>query len=107
MRVLTEENYFFNVRYEFPNRFDPEMVLLRVREAINKFPVVSLSVNEQSDKEYYIIKAVLNAQEKDHALLKSEILISLIRLRRELEEAETKARAVGSGGSTGKSRRVP
>ena len=25
----TEEDYFFNVRYEFPNRFDPEMVLLQ------------------------------------------------------------------------------
>ena len=32
----TEENYFFNVRYEFPNRFDPEMVLLRVRELIKQ-----------------------------------------------------------------------
>jgi len=96
-----QENYFFNVRYEFPNRFDPEMVLLRVRELTNKFPVVNLFVNEQSDKEYYIIKAVLNAQEKDHALIKSEILTRIIRLHRELEEAE--AKSVNSGSSTGKS----
>ncbi len=96
----TEENYFFNVRYEFPNRFDPEMVLLRVRELINKYPVVNLFVNEQSDKEYYIIKAVLNAQEKDHALIKSEILTRVIRLHRELEEAEAKVADATS--STGK-----
>ena len=98
----TEENYYFNVRYEFPNRFDPEMVLLRVRELINKYPVVNLFVNEQSDKEFYIIKAVLNAQEKDHALIKSEILTRIIRLHRELEQAEAKtANASGSTGSTG------
>jgi small-conductance mechanosensitive channel len=96
----TEENYFFNVRYEFPNRFDPEMVLLRVREAINQYPVVNLFVNEQSDKEYYIVKAVLNALEKDHALIKSEILTRLIRLHRELEEAD--AKVVNAGGPAGK-----
>jgi small conductance mechanosensitive channel len=95
----TEVNYFFNVRYEFPNRFDPEMVLLRVRELMNKYPVVNLFVNEQSDKEYYIIKAVLNAQEKDHALIKSEILTRIIRLHRELEEAEeAAAKAASSAG---------
>jgi small-conductance mechanosensitive channel len=94
----TEENYFFNVRYEFSNRFDPEMVLLRVREIMNKFPVVNVFVNEQSDKEYYIVKAVLNAKEKEHALIKSEILIYLVRLQKERKEAE--ARAVDSGKST-------
>jgi small-conductance mechanosensitive channel len=92
----TEENYIFNVRYEFSNRFDPEMVLLRVREAINKFPVVNLFVNEQSDKEYYIVKAVLNAREKDHALIKSEILTRLIRLHRDMEVAEAMAANAGS-----------
>jgi small-conductance mechanosensitive channel len=82
----TEEDYFFNVRYEFPIRLDPEMVLLRVKEDIYDFPVVSMFVNEQSDKEYYIVKVVLNAKEKDHAVLKSEILTRLIRLHKELEE---------------------
>jgi small-conductance mechanosensitive channel len=82
----TEEDYFFNVRYEFPIRLDPEMVLLRIKEDIYDFPVVSLSVNEQSDKEYYIVKVVLNAKEKDHAVLKSEILTRIIRLHRELED---------------------
>jgi small-conductance mechanosensitive channel len=90
----TEEDYIFNVRYEFPNRFDPELVLMRAREAMSGFPLVNLFINEQSDKEYYIMKAVLNAREKDHALIKSEILTRLIRLHRELEVAEEKA-AVG------------
>ena len=90
----TEEDYFFNVRYEFPNRLDPEMVLFRIREDIREFPLVNLYVNEQSDKEYYIVKAVLNAKEKDHALLKSEILTRLVRLHRELDEEE-KAKAAG------------
>jgi small-conductance mechanosensitive channel len=84
----TEEDYFFNVRYEFPNTFDPEMVLFRIREDIREFPIVNLFVNEQSDKEYYIVKAVLNAKEKDHALLKSEILTRLVRLHRELQEEQ-------------------
>ena len=97
----TEEDYFFNVRYEFPNRFDPEMVLFRIREDIREFPVVNLFVNEQSDKEYYIVKAVLNAKEKDHALLKSEILTRLIRLHRELEEEE-KAKAAGQVNPSGR-----
>ena len=96
----TEENYIFNVRYEFSNRFDPEKVLLRVREAINQYPVVNLFVNEQSDKEYYIVKAVLNAREKDHALMKSEILTRLIRIHRELEIAEAKAASLGSSART-------
>jgi small-conductance mechanosensitive channel len=84
----TEEDYFFNVRYEFSKRFDPEMVLFRIKEDIREFPIVNLFVNEQSDKEYYIVKAVLNAKEKDHALLKSEILTRIIRLHKELEEEE-------------------
>jgi len=87
----TEADFFFNVRYEFPNRFDPGMVLDRVREVVSKYPVVNLFVNEQSDKEYYIVKIILNAKEKDHALLKSEILTNLIRLHRELEDREDKA----------------
>jgi hypothetical protein len=57
---------------------------------------VNLFVNEQSDKEYYIVKAVLNAREKDHALIKSEILTRLIRLHRDMEVAEAMAANAGS-----------
>ncbi len=43
---------------------------------------------------------MLNAREKDHALMKSEILTRLVRLHRELAVAE--AKAANSGSSAGK-----
>ena len=90
--TYTNKDYVFNVRYEFPNKFDPEQVLARIREETKDFQVLNVFVNEQSDKEYYIVKVVLNAKEKDHAILKSQILTRFIRLHRELnhEIAETK-----------------
>lgn len=87
----TEEKYIFNVRYEFPNRHDPEMVLNRVKEAVKDFPVINAFINEQSDKMYYIVKVVLDAKENDHALLKSEILTRFIKLHKELDAADAKA----------------
>ena len=84
--TYTNKDYLFNVRYEFPNKFDPERVLARVREETKDFHVLNVFVNEQSDKEYYIVKVVLNAKEKDHAILKSQILTRFIRLHRELNE---------------------
>ena len=87
--TYTDRDYFFNVRYEFSNKHDPDIVLARVKEAVAGYPVVSCFINEQSDKEFYIVKVVLNAKEKDHSLLKSETLAKLIKLHRRLEaEAE-------------------
>ena len=87
--TYTHTDYIFNVRYEFPNKFDPELVLTRVREQTKDFPVLNVFVNEQSDKEYYIVKVVLNAKEKDHASLKSQILTRFIRLHKELNEEKS------------------
>lgn len=84
--TYTNKDYIFNVRYEFPNKFDPELVLGRVRKELKDSPVVHVYINEQSDKVFYIVKVVLNAREKDHAALKSEILSRFIRLHRQLEE---------------------
>lgn len=84
--TYTNKDYIFNVRYEFPNKFDPELVLGRVHKELKDFPVVHVYINEQSDKEFYIVKVVLNAKEKDHAALKSEILSRFIRLHRQLKE---------------------
>jgi len=80
----TGKDYVFNVRYEFSNKFDPEIVLAKVKEATKGYPVLNIYVNEQSDKEFYIVKIVLNARERDHAFLKSEILTKLIRLHSQL-----------------------
>ena len=82
--TYTNRDYIFNVRYEFQNKFDPALVLKRVKEEVANYPVINCFINEQSDKDYYIIKVVLNAKEKDHAILKSEILTRLINLNRSL-----------------------
>jgi small-conductance mechanosensitive channel len=84
--TYTNKDYIFNVRYEFPNKFDPELVLKRIHEETKDFPVLHVYINEQSDKEYYIVKLILNAKEKDHALLKSQILTRFIKLHKELNE---------------------
>jgi hypothetical protein len=57
-----------------------------VREETKEFQVLNVFVNEQSDKEYYFVKVVLNAKEKDHAILKSQILTRFIRLHKEFNE---------------------
>ena len=57
-----------------------------MREETKGFNVLHVSVNEQSDMEYCIVKVVLDAKERDHALLKSQILTRLMRLHRELNE---------------------
>jgi len=89
--TYTSRDYIFNVRYEFPNRFDPRQVLARVKEIVAGYPVVNCFINEQSDKQYYIVKVVLNAREKDHALIKSDILTKLILLNEEFEKKAVEA----------------
>ena len=89
--TYTKRDYFFNVRYEFPNRFDPRLVLARVKDAVASYPVVNCFINEQSDKQYYIVKVVLNAKEEDHAIIKSEVLTRLILLNEELEAKSVEA----------------
>lgn len=81
----TDNDFIFNVRYEFPNKFDPEVVLGKVKEEVKDFPVVNTFINEQSDKQYYIVKVVVKAKEEDHAEIKSRMLTRLIRLHQELE----------------------
>ncbi|MDG7006903.1 MAG: mechanosensitive ion channel family protein [Nitrososphaerota archaeon] len=83
--TYTNSDYIFNVRYEFSNEYDPNLVLRRVREEVSGYPVINCFINEQSDKNYYIVKVVLNAKEKDHAVMKSEILARLINLNRSLD----------------------
>jgi small-conductance mechanosensitive channel len=83
----TERDYVFNVRYEFSIKFEPEKVLKLVSTALKGYPVISIFINEQSDKQYYILKIVLNAKEQDHAVLKSEILSKIIGIHNRLQEA--------------------
>ena len=81
-----DHDYTFNVRYEFSVKFDPEDVLKRVSTSLKQYPVVGVYVNEQSDKQYYFVKAVFNSKTDDHTVMKSEVLSRLVRIQRELEE---------------------
>ncbi len=81
------QDYIFNVRYEFPIKCDPELVLTKVKDALKDMPLISVRINEQSDKEYYIVKIIMNAKRHDHADLKSEALKRLIKIHKELKEA--------------------
>ena len=80
----TNRDYFFNVRYEFPVRFDPDAVMKEIDAELKDFPVIRPYINEQSDKEYYNVKEVLNARQEDHAALKSRILARLVKLHSRL-----------------------
>jgi small-conductance mechanosensitive channel len=86
----SEKDYVFNVRYEFSIKFEPEKVLKKLTAALETYPVLSMVVNEQSDKQFYFVKIVLNAKERDHAVIKSEILTRIIRIHREFEEVAAK-----------------
>lgn len=82
-----EQDYIFNVRYEFPIKCDPEIVLSQIKEALRDMPVLSIRVNEQSDKDYYFVKIIMNAKGHDHADLKSEVLKRLIKIHKKLKES--------------------
>ncbi len=82
-----EQDYIFNVRYEFPIKCDPEIVLPQIKEALKDMPVLSIRVNEQSDKDYYFVKIVMNAKGQDHADLKSEALKRLMKIHKKLKES--------------------
>ncbi|MCR6692889.1 MAG: mechanosensitive ion channel family protein, partial [archaeon YNP-LCB-003-016] len=68
---------------------DPEIVLARVKNALKDMPVLSIRINEQSDKDYYIVKIIMNAKGHDHADLKSEALKRLIKIHKELKETNS------------------
>lgn len=83
----SEKDYFFNVRYEFPVKYDPKVVLPKIKNILKDLPVLNVRINEQSDKDYYIVKIILNAKGQDHAELKSDILTRLIGIHKELKDS--------------------
>ncbi|MGI0084521.1 MAG: mechanosensitive ion channel family protein [Nitrososphaerales archaeon] len=74
------------VRYEFKIEFDPDEVLRAVGDALSDLKQVQkILINEQSDKEYYIILIQFSAPiSEDWAALKSEILKRVVKVHREL-----------------------
>ncbi len=83
------DTFVFNVRYEFPIKYDPKVVLEKAKAVLGGYPVLHVYINEQSDKQFYIVKVVLDAKEQDHAAIKSEILTKLIALHNDMARAES------------------
>lgn len=78
------------VRYEFPVKYDPEVVLSMLREELNKnFNECKIYLEEQSDKTYYIVIVV--AEAPPHTKIRefrSEILKNIIKVHRSLEQKQ-------------------
>ncbi|MEM3640680.1 MAG: mechanosensitive ion channel family protein [Candidatus Bathyarchaeia archaeon] len=81
-----EEPKTVRVRYEFPVEYDPDMVLARLQEALSKdFNDLRVYVEEQSDKNYYIVlvlaKTSPNVKVRD---FRSRLLKQIIKVHREI-----------------------
>ena len=78
----------YQVRYEFKNDLDPDTVLQKVKETLSTLPEVrNVFINEQSDKEYYIILVEFYLGfDADWRGFKSEILRRLVKVHRALRQ---------------------
>ncbi|MEM2466345.1 MAG: mechanosensitive ion channel family protein, partial [Candidatus Bathyarchaeia archaeon] len=81
-----EEPKTVRVRYEFPVEYDPDNVLAKLWKALSKnFQEFRVYVEEQSDKNYYIVLVVAktppNVKVRE---FRSEILKRIIKVHREL-----------------------
>ncbi|MBS7655963.1 mechanosensitive ion channel family protein [Candidatus Bathyarchaeota archaeon] len=86
VEYLRNQDYIFNVRYELPISYDPEEALSQINDLLKDMPVSSIKIDEQSDKEYYLVKIVMNAKNYDYAELKSEVLKRLIKIHKKMKE---------------------
>lgn len=90
--VVFEEESFespvVTVRYEFPVEYDPEFVLEKIRESLRGISRdIRVYVEEQSDKNYYIILVVAHTPEgMGIREFRSRILTRLINIQRELRK---------------------
>lgn len=82
------EERLYQVRYEFRVDHEPDLVLDKVKRALNQIPsITNVLVNEQSDKEYYIVLIEFRLKIGENwKHLKSEILKKLITVHRSLKE---------------------
>jgi len=81
-----EEPKTIRVRYEFPVEYDPDIVLAKLQETLSKeLKDFRVYVEEQSDKNYYIIlvlaKTPPNAKVREY---RSKLLKQIIKVHREL-----------------------
>jgi small-conductance mechanosensitive channel len=81
-----EEPKTIRVRYEFPVEYDPDIVLAKLQETLSKeLKDFRVYVEEQSDKNYYIILVLAttppNAKVREY---RSKLLKQIIKVHREL-----------------------
>jgi small-conductance mechanosensitive channel len=82
-----EEPKTVRVRYEFPVQYDPDVVLAKIRKEFDKNNIEDYRVylEEQSDKNYYIVLVVATSPpNKKVREFRSELLKHMIRVHREL-----------------------
>jgi len=82
-----EEPKTVRVRYEFPVQYDPDDVLKRIREELDKNNISDFRVylEEQSDKNYYIVLLVATAPPNIKVReFRSELLKRMIKVHRTL-----------------------
>lgn len=84
-----EEPKTVRVRYEFPIEYDPDVVLTKLKEALNKdFKNLKIFIEEQSDKNYYITIVVAttppNVKIREY---RSELLKRIIKVHGEIKQS--------------------
>ncbi|MBS7608232.1 MAG: mechanosensitive ion channel family protein [Candidatus Bathyarchaeia archaeon] len=91
-----EEPKTVRVRYEFPVQYDPDIVLSKIREEFDRNNVGDYRVylEEQSDKNYYIVLVVATAPPNTKVReFRSELLKHMIKVHRTLIQNEISAAA--------------
>ncbi|AFK50574.1 MscS Mechanosensitive ion channel [Thermogladius calderae 1633] len=82
-----EEEKRFQVRFEFPVDCDPYQVLESVRRVLSELGEFKVLVEEQSDKNYYIVLVTGNTPPKAKLReFRSEVLAKLIQVYREMRK---------------------
>ncbi|WP_434730853.1 mechanosensitive ion channel family protein [Thermogladius sp. KZ2Tp1] len=82
-----EEEKRFQVRFEFPVDCDPFQVLESARRALSELGEFKVLVEEQSDKNYYIVLVTGNTPPKAKLReFRSEVLAKLIQVYREMRK---------------------
>ncbi|MEM2281885.1 MAG: mechanosensitive ion channel family protein [Candidatus Bathyarchaeia archaeon] len=89
-----EEPKTTRVRYEFPVQYDPDTVLEKIREELDKNNIGDYKVylEEQSDKNYYIVLLVATAPPDTKVReFRSELLKHIIKVHRTLIQPQNSA----------------
>jgi len=87
-----EEPKTVRVRYEFSVEYDPDMVIAKIQEVLSReFENFRVYVEEQSDKNYYIVLVLAttppNSKVRD---CRSDLLKLMIKVHREIIKASQK-----------------